>query len=54
MFECCRCCRCVENEECYLLYEMNYCRACMIAIENDPDYDYIRKNVLGGFVQIET
>jgi len=53
VFECKRCCRFVENEESYFLYDEKYCRACMNTISNDPDYQWVRDNCLGGFRQIE-
>jgi len=37
-FECFRCTRKVIDEEGYLLFGRYYCRACYIAIENDPEY----------------
>jgi len=37
VFECVRCSREVKNEECYLLFNKKYCKACMIWIESDID-----------------
>jgi len=42
-FECFRCTRIVNVEECYLLFGRFYCRACEITITHDPSY----QNILG-------
>jgi len=41
MFECYRCSRKVTKEECYLIFNHKYCKACEIVLENDPDYNKI-------------
>jgi len=58
-FTCERCTRLVTNEECYVIFECFYCRACKLTIENDPEYDYFIKKwqvyeLLDKFRQIET
>jgi len=56
MFSCVRCTRLVTDEECYLLFLDKYCRACIITIENDPDYALVivqRNALLSRFKQIE-
>jgi len=42
-FECKRCTRKVTDEEAYLIFDDLYCRACEIAMSNDPDYVFIMK-----------
>ena len=37
MFECVRCSRQVRTEECHLLYNRKYCRACVIFLSNDTE-----------------
>jgi len=37
LFECVRCTREVTKEECYLIFNRKYCRACEIFVKNDPD-----------------
>jgi len=37
MFECVRCGREVKTEECYILFNRRYCRACEIFLTNDPE-----------------
>jgi len=51
-FECIRCTRIVNNEEIYVLHGSFYCRACMVALENDPDTLVIIK-MLRNLEQIE-
>jgi len=55
MFECVRCTREVKNEECHLLNNENYCRACINTLENDPDYQRIvsRAFIMGKLENIE-
>jgi len=53
VFECVRCTRKVIDEECYLMENLLYCRACNNTLQNDPDYAWIRNNVLWRLRQIE-
>jgi len=54
MFECSRCSREVTNEEGYLYNGSCYCRACDNTIQNDPDYEWIKRNVFWRLINIET
>jgi len=53
LFECKRCTREINLEEAHLLFNDMYCRACIIVIETSPEYEYVRKNILGMIPQIE-
>jgi len=55
LFVCVRCTREVKNEECHLIANEKYCRACKITIESDPDYQWIfsRAFIMGKLENIE-
>jgi len=37
-FTCVRCTRLVKNEECYIIFNRPYCRACDLVFQKDPEY----------------